>query len=256
MRSSKIRSRWMSGEPAVSAWLSIGNSYSAEIIAASGVDAILVDLQHGMIDVQTMIVMLQAISATPATPLVRTGSLEPALIMKALDAGAYGIICPMIESVDEARQFVGATLYPPEGIRSFGPARGLLYGGPDYFEHANRQILRLAMIETIEGLAAVHDICGVEHLDGIFIGPNDLCLALGRKPVADPADPEVVSAINRCLEAAKSSGKHIGIFCVSGESAAHRIAQGFDFVVPGSDANLLKSAVAAELRATRMTDCG
>src|SRR5215471_11257458 len=127
MRSSRIRERWAAGEPAICAWLSIGSSYGAELAGWSGVDGVLVDLQHGMADVQTMIGMLQAISATPATPFVRVPSCEPPIIMKALDAGAYGIVCPMINSVAEAKVFVAATCYPPKGMRSFGPARGLLY---------------------------------------------------------------------------------------------------------------------------------
>jgi 4-hydroxy-2-oxoheptanedioate aldolase len=231
----------------------MGNSYGAELAGCSGVDGVLVDLQHGMADVQTMIGMLQAISATPATPLVRAPSCDPPLIMKALDAGAYGIICPMINSVAEATAFVAATRYPPKGIRSFGPARGLLYGGADYFECADDTIVRLAMIETQEGLDAVEAICAVDGLDGIFVGPNDLGLALGRGTSSDPTDPDVVAAIDRCRRAAVRLGKHAGIFCPSGAVAARRIADGFDFVVPSSDANLLKSAFSAELRTARAT---
>ena len=174
MRANKVRECWDNGDIAVSAWLSIGNSYSAEMIGWSGADCVLVDLQHGMTDVQTMIGMLQAISATPATPFVRVPDANPALLMKALDAGAYGVICPMIDSAQQAREFVEATRYPPLGNRSFGPSRGLLYGGPDYFTHADNTLVRMAMIETLAGLEAVDEIVAVEGLDGIFIGPNDL----------------------------------------------------------------------------------
>jgi 4-hydroxy-2-oxoheptanedioate aldolase len=207
-----------------------------------------------MTDVQAMIGMLQAISATPATPLVRVPSREPPLIMKALDAGAYGLVCPMINTVAEATAFVMATRYPPKGTRSFGPARGLLYGGADYFECADDTIIRLAMIETEEGLAAVEAICAVDGLDGIFVGPNDLGLALDKGTSVDPTDPEVVGAIELCRRAAGHLGKHAGIFCPSGTVAARRIAEGFDFVVPNSDANLLKSAIAAEVRTARATE--
>jgi 4-hydroxy-2-oxoheptanedioate aldolase len=251
MRTSQIRERWAAGQAAVLAWLSIGSSYGAELAGWSGADAVLVDLQHGMTDIQTMIGMLQAISATPATPLVRVPSCDPPLIMKALDAGAYGIVCPMINSAAEAEAFVAATRYPPRGGRSFGPARGLLYGGADYFEHADATIVRLAMIETAEGLAAVEAICAVEGLDGLFVGPNDLGLALGRGTSGDPTDPKVVAAIARCRDAAARAGKHAGIFCPSGVVAARRASEGFDFVVPGSDANILKSAAAAEVRAAQ-----
>ena len=256
MRPSKVRERWDRGEVAVSAWLSIGNAYSAEIAGWSGADCVLVDLQHGMTDVQGMIAMLQAISATPATPIVRVPSCDPPVIMKALDSGAYGLICPMIRSPEEATSFVAATRYPPLGERSFGPARGLLYGGSNYFEHADKLIVRLAMIECTAGLAAVDAICAVDGLDGIFIGPNDLSLALGEGTSSDPTSPKLADAIHVCLRAAKRHDRHAGIFCPSGEVAARRAGQGFDFVVPNSDANLLKSAVAAEVGFARSTLAG
>lgn len=252
MRNNMIRDRWAKGEAVVSGWLSIGNSYTAELAGWSGYDSVLIDLQHGMTDVQTMIHMLQALSGTPATPIVRVPSLDAALIMKCLDAGAYGIMCPMINSAAEARAFVEATQYPPLGNRSFGPARGLLYGGADYFEHANDTLVRLAMIETSEGLASLDEICAVEGLDGIFVGPNDLGLTMGRGTAGDPTDPVVKDAILRCLASAKAHGKHAGIFCPSSAVAARRAAEGFDFVVPNSEVNLLKSALAAEAKAARV----
>jgi 4-hydroxy-2-oxoheptanedioate aldolase len=256
MRSNNIRDVWARGEPAVSAWLSIGNSYTAEIAGWAGYDSVLVDLQHGMTGIGTMIAMLQAISATPATPIVRVPSCDPALIMKALDAGAFGIICPMIDNACEARTFVSATRYPPLGNRSFGPARGLLYGGSDYPAHANDLIVRLGMIETLDGLMNIDDICSVEGLDGIFIGPNDLGLAMGKGSSGDPTDDTVKAAILRCLASARAHGKHAGIFCPSAAVAARRSGEGFDFVVPNSEVNLLKSVLVAEARAARETNRG
>ncbi|MBZ9801112.1 HpcH/HpaI aldolase family protein [Mesorhizobium sp. ES1-6] len=253
MRSNNIRDVWASGGAAVCAWLSIGNSYTAEIAGWAGYDCVLVDLQHGMTGVETMISMLQAISATPATPIVRVPSCDPALIMKALDAGAFGIICPMIDSARDARTFVAATRYPPLGNRSFGPARGLLYGGASYPTYADASIVRLGMIETLKGLEAVDEICAVEGLDGIFVGPNDVGLAMGKGTLGDPTDEAVRAAILLCLSSARAHGKHAGIFCPSSAVAARRSGEGFDFVVPNSEANLLKSALAAEARAARQT---
>jgi len=251
MRANKVRDRWVARQAAISTWLSIGNSYSAEIVGWTGADCVTVDLQHGMTGIQTMVSMLQAISATPATPFVRVTSVDPPLLMKALDAGAYGVICPMIDTAEQARQLVEATTYPPQGLRSFGPARGLLYGGMDYFTHANATVVRLAMIETLAGLQAVEAICDVDGLDGIFIGPNDLSLALGEGVSGDPTEPATIAAIDRCLRAAKACGKHAGIFCPSGAVAARRSSEGFDFVVTNSDANLLKASMAAEVRDAR-----
>ncbi len=251
MRANNARSCWERGDAVVSGWLSIGNSYSAEIMGHSGVDCVTVDLQHAMTDLQSMIGMLQAISATPATPFVRVPSLDEAVVMKTLDAGAYGVICPMVDSVAQAQALVDATRYPPVGRRSFGPSRGLLYGGADYVANADETVVRLAMIETQAGLAAVEAICAVDGLDGIFIGPNDLCFALGKAPQADPSDQEVVDAIGHCLAAAKAAGKHAGIYCPSGTVAARRARDGFDFVVPGNDAAILRSAATTEVRDAR-----
>ncbi len=256
MRPNEVRQRWLRQEAAVCGWLSMGNAYAAEVVGWCGVDCVTVDLQHGMADVQAMIGMLQAISATPATPFVRVPSLDPPLLMKVLDAGAYGVICPMVDDAEQARALVEATSYPPRGLRSFGPARGLLYGGSDYFAHADEAIVRLAMVETALGLDNVEAICAVDGIDGIFVGPNDLGLALGKGVSGDPTAPEVRAAIARCVTAAKTAGKHVGIFCPSGAVAARCIAEGFDFVVPNSEVNLMKSAVMLEARRAREPSTG
>ncbi len=251
MRPNEVRQRWSRQEAAVCGWLSLGNAYAAEVVGWCGVDCVTADLQHGMADVQAIIGMLQAISATPATPFVRVPSLDAPLLMKVLDAGAYGVICPMIDDAAQARALVEATTYPPRGLRSFGPARGLLYGGSDYFAHADDTIVRLAMVETAPGLDNVEAICAVDGIDGIFVGPNDLGLALGKGVSADPTDPEVRAAIARCVTAAKTAGKHVGIFCPSGTVASRCIAEGFDFVVPNSEINLMKAAMIAEAKRAR-----
>ena len=148
MRHNQIRHLKSNGSPVINAWLSIGSSYVAESVAHQGFDAVTVDCQHGMIGYDVAITMLQAISTTDAVPLVRPSSNSAAEIMRFLDAGAYGVICPMISTTDDAASLVASCRYPPQGCRSFGPARGLLYGGADYLAGANTEILVLAMIET------------------------------------------------------------------------------------------------------------
>ncbi|HEX4296972.1 MAG TPA: aldolase/citrate lyase family protein [Devosia sp.] len=252
MRKNKLRQIWDDGQCAVSSWLAIPSSYSAEGVARQGFDAVTVDLQHGMIDVATAIPMLQAISTTDAVPMLRVPGNEPTIIMKALDAGAYGIICPMISTVDEATRFVAACRYPPQGDRSFGPARGLLYGGADYFAHANAEIVTLAMIETAAGLDNIDAILAVEGLDGIFIGPNDLSLALGEPPSSDPAPgTRAAAAIDHLLARSRAAGRHAGIFCANGTIGSRRRLAGFDFVVPGNEFNLLVGAARRELDLVR-----
>lgn len=251
MRRNEIRRIWAEGGVAVNGWLAIPSAYSAEVMAAQGFDAVTIDFQHGMMGFDAGLAMFQAISATRAMPFARVPTNDTAQINKLLDAGAYGIICPMISTVAEAEAFVRACRYPPVGNRSFGPARGLLYGGADYFDAANAEVVTMAMIETREGLENLEAIVAVEGLDGIYVGPNDLCLALGVAPRAESQEPVVAEAITRIVAACRAAGKALGIFCSDGAAAAARIEQGFTFVTPGNDANLLGKAARTEIAAAR-----
>jgi len=251
MRENPLRRAFAAGRPVISGWLSMPSSYGAEIVAHAGVDAVCVDLQHGMIWFESAVAMLQAISASPATPIARTADADPAMIMKLLDAGAYGIICPMVSTPADARAFVAACRYPPAGERSFGPARGLLYGGADYFAQADAEILTIAMIETRDGLENAAAIAAVEGLDALFVGPNDLALALGHPPRAESEVPEVRQAITSILEAGRAAHRPVGIFCSDGAAARRRLDEGFSFVVPGNDAGQLRGAVATAVAAAR-----
>lgn len=251
MRANTLRQLKAEGRPIVNAWLSIGSGYAAEAIAHQGFDAATVDCQHGMIGFETAIAMLQAISSTEAIPLVRPSALVPSEIMRFLDAGAYGVICPMISTARDAADLVSACRYPPHGSRSFGPARGLLYGGADYLDGANRELLVLGMIETREGLDNLEDILAVPGLDGIYVGPNDLSLALGQRPENESSVPEVADAIELVRRRTVETGKIAGIFCSNGTAAAMRVAQGFDLVTPGNDAALLRGVMRDAVNASR-----
>lgn len=251
MRRNRLRELKAAGQPIVNAWLSIGSSYAAETISHQGFDAVTVDGQHGMLGFDVALAMLQAISTTGAIPLVRPSRNDSAEIMRFLDAGAYGVICPMISTSDDAAALASACRYPPLGSRSYGPARGLLYGGSDYLAGANDEILVLAMIETAEGLANVDAIVATPGIDGIYVGPNDLALALGYPPQAESSEPEVAAAIERVRAAVNAVGKIAGIFCSGGEGAAQRLREGFDLVTPGNDAALLRGAMAAAVAVAR-----
>ena len=132
MRENTLRRAWATGRKTVNGWLSIPNSFAAEVMAHQGWDSLTVDMQHGVVDYQAMVGMLQAISTTATVPMVRVPWLEPGIMMKSLDAGAYGVICPMVNSAEEAEEFVSYCRYPPRGQRSFGPIRAMLYAGADY----------------------------------------------------------------------------------------------------------------------------
>lgn len=239
MRENNLRALWKSGETAINGWLAIPNSFAAETMANQGWDSLTVDLQHGLVDYQTMVTMLQAISTTPTVPLVRVPWLEPGILMKALDAGAYGVICPMVNSREDAEKLVAWTNYAPRGTRSFGPTRALLYGGPDYWLHANETIVRFAMIETSQALDNLDAILSVEGLDAIYIGPADLSLALGCKPSFDEVEPRVQQAIDHILARAQAHGLMAGIHNGSADVALARTKMGFRFVTVGSDARFI-----------------
>jgi 4-hydroxy-2-oxoheptanedioate aldolase len=246
MRENLLKALWQQDAYAVNGWLSLPASFSAEVMAQQGWDSLTIDLQHGLVDYQTAVGMLQAISTTSTVPLVRVPWLDPAIVMKVLDAGAYGVICPMINSAAEAAQFVAACRYPPVGIRSCGPIRANIYAGPDYIVNANRTIITMAMIETRSGLDNLDEILSVEGLDAIYVGPADLALALGCEPRLDPTEEVVVKAIEYIVAQARK--KHIvpGIHTASPANAQKMIRQGFRFVTVGSDVRLL-AAKASEV---------
>jgi 4-hydroxy-2-oxoheptanedioate aldolase len=254
MRDNRLRRIWSQGGAAVNGWLAIANSFSAETMAHQGWDALTIDLQHGVVDYQAMVPMLQAISTTDTVPVVRVPWLEPGVLMKALDAGAYGVICPMVNSREDAQKLVAWTHYAPRGTRSFGPIRALLYGGGDYPQHANDTIVTFAMIETAAALDNLDAIMSVEGLDAIYIGPSDLSLALGCKPAFDDVEPKVAQAIDHILERARAHGVVAGIHNGTPQAALARIAKGFQFVTVSSDARLMAAGaqqVIAAMRAGR-----
>ncbi|MBT3143129.1 2,4-dihydroxyhept-2-ene-1,7-dioic acid aldolase [Phaeobacter gallaeciensis] len=242
MRPNKIREHWAAGRPVVNGWLSIPSGFSAETMAHQGWDTLTVDIQHGLIDYQKAVEMFTAISTTDTVPVTRVPWLEPGILMKVLDAGAYGVICPMINSREDAENLVAWTHYPPEGTRSFGPIRGLLYGGPDYPEHANNTIVVFAMIETLQGLDNLEEILSVPGLDAVYIGPSDLSLALGCRPAFDDVEPPVAEAIEMIAAKAKEYGKFAGCHNGTPEYALKRIEMGFQFVTIASDARLMAAA--------------
>lgn len=239
MRANPLRSIWQSGGAAVNGWLAIANSFSAETMAHQGFDSLTIDLQHGVVDYQAMVTMLQAVSTTPTVPIVRVPWLEPGIVMKSLDAGAYGVICPMISTREEAQKLVAYTHYAPRGVRSFGPIRAFLYGGADYPQHANDTIVAFAMIETAAALDNLDDILSVEGLDAIYIGPSDLSVSLGCKPAMDELEPKVSQAVDHIVARAKAHRVVAAIHNLGPDAALARIAKGFQLVTVSSDARLM-----------------
>jgi len=254
MRVNRIRQQWEHGGVAVNGWLAIPTSFSAEVMSHQGWDSLTLDMQHGVIDYQAAVNMLTAISTGETAPVVRVPWLDPGIIMKMLDAGAYGIICPMINSAEDAEKFVAATRYPPRGNRSFGPIRASLHAGSDYATKADETIVRFAMIETRQALDSLDDIMSVDGLDAVYIGPADLSLALGCAPAFDKEEPEVLEAIDLIAAKAREHGLIAGIHNGSADYARRMIEKGFRFVTIGSDARLMAAGAKDALSRVRDVD--
>ena len=251
MRENTLKTKWARGEATVNGWLSIPSSFSAEVMAHQGFDSLTVDMQHGVVDYQVAVTMLQAISTTPVIPLARVPWNDPGRLMKILDAGVYGVICPMISTRAQAEALVAACRYPPRGYRSWGPVRASIYAGSDYGDHANDDILVIPMIETAEALENLDDILSVPGVDAIYVGPSDLSLALGMKPRLDQTDPPVVEAQRKIAAACKRHGVVAGIHNNTSAYALRMIAEGYQFVTLASDSRFLAAKAAEEAAAVK-----
>ena len=248
MRENPLPAMWQRDATAFTGWLSIPNSWTAEVMARAGYDALVLDLQHGLLDPAGMVGMLQAIEAAQVPALARVAWNEPAALMRPLDAGACGVICPMVGSAQECEAFVSACRYPPRGMRSFGPTRSLLSMGPGYMTQEATQALTFAQIETAEGLANVEAIAGVPGLSGLYVGPWDLSLDLGRPVPGDLGDPVLLQACRAVVEAARRHGLVAGIYTGSAEEGRRMADLGFRLVNIATDTSLLQRSAAEEVR--------
>ncbi len=257
MRANLIKQKLDAGQPVVNGWCSLPCAYAAEIMANQGYDSLTIDIQHGAMDYQTAFSMLQAISTTPTVPLARVPWHDPGLMMKLLDAGAYGLICPMVDSAAMAREFVAACRYPPVGRRSFGPNRATLYSqagsSGSYAAEANAEMLLFAMIETRAGLDNLEEILSVDGLDGIYVGPGDLSLALGARPSMAPTDQTVVEAIASILKSARQHQRFAAIHTDGPATAQQRFEEGFGLCTLQNDVRLLADGASAQVKQARQT---
>ena len=250
MRPNRLRDIWKAGKKASNCWLSLGSTFAAELIAHQGWDSVTIDLQHSPADFKDSLAMLTAISTTDCVPIVRVPENSPGDIGRVLDAGAYGVMCPTIDTPEQAQRFVSAARYHPMGTRSVAPYRAAIYGGGDYVAKANDTVLTLAQIETAKGLANIEAIAKVPGLDMLFVGPSDLGITLGTPGKANPTEKVTLDAIDRILAAAHAAGLYAGIFGSTPEFAKSMFAKGFDLVTVTTDAVLLEAgkALAAQFR--------
>ena len=238
MRDNALRAIWVQQGAALGGWLTVPSSVSAEIMAHAGFDWVCVDMQHGLIDYAQMVQMLQGISSAQTVPLVRVPRNEPGIIGKSLDAGAWGIIVPMVNSKEEAEAAVSACRYAPLGIRSYGPLRANYSAGFDYFDRANRQVACIVMVETRVAVDNVEEIVSVPGVDAVYVGPADLSVTLGLSPAPDHAERSFTDALERVIDACRRHDVVPGI-AGNAETAPKRLEQGFRFVEVASDAGLL-----------------
>jgi 4-hydroxy-2-oxoheptanedioate aldolase len=246
-----LREAWSAGGTAFGLWSVVPGSFGAEILSGTGVDYVCVDQQHGVIGYDAMVPMLQAIDAGGAAPITRVLSGDPYRIMKSLDAGAWGVIVPLVNSAADAERAVAACRYPPRGVRSYGPSRAAGVIGSGDPEVLEREALCLVMVETREALERVDEISATPGLDGIYVGPSDLALSLGLSPTLEVREAEHAEAIERVRDACARNGIAAGIQASSGEWARRHAEAGFDMVTVATDASLLRGAALAELAATR-----
>ena len=251
MKNNRLLEMWKQHKIATNAWLTIPNAWTAEIISNTGFDACTIDLQHGLADYQTALSMLQSINTSNTVPLVRVPWNEPILIMRMLDAGAYGIIVPMIDNQNQVKDFIEACKYPPIGSRSYGPIRASLTLGPDYFDNANNEVLAIAMIETKEGLNNIEEIASVDGLNGFYIGTIDLSISLGLKTLGDLHDTILMSAIQKIVDTAREHKLVVGIHTKSPEETGVLQKLGVNMITPINDSTLLKTSASQMYNQTK-----
>ena len=254
---SKLKTLLASGKAVMNGWLVIPSGFSAEVMAQCGFDAITVDLQHGVQDYHSMVHCFQAMQAHPVTPLARVTWNEPGNLGKVLDSGAMGIICPMINTKQDAESFVAACKYPPLGTRSNGPVRAAMYGpASGYQGTANEETLCIPIIETKTAVDNLDAILDVEGVAGVYVGPSDLSFSLGLPPVLDVELPQVLKIFNDILEKCAKRNLFAGIHCASAAYAARAIGMGFRIVSVMNDARMMATCAKTTVTAIREASNG
>jgi 4-hydroxy-2-oxoheptanedioate aldolase len=246
MYDNKFKSALAEKRPQIGLWLSLANAYTAEICATTGFDWLLLDSEHAPNDVRGVLEQLQAVAAYPAHPIVRPVTGDVALIKQLLDIGAQTLLVPMIDTAEQARHMVSAMRYPPEGIRGVGAAaaRASRWGGrADYLDRANGEVCLLVQAETSLALQNIEEICAVDGVDGVFIGPADLAASLGHR--GKPGHPEVQAAIEDAMRRIIACGKAAGTLVSDTALARRYLDLGCTYVAVGLDARLLATGARA-----------
>lgn len=244
----RLRDRIDAGEPAYGAWISIPSPLVAEALAVAGFDYVCIDCQHGFAGADGLWPLLQAVAHADVTPLVRVPSHDPAFVGRALDAGAAGVIVPLVERADTAAALAAACRYAPDGTRSYGGGRAAVVGGRRPAE-VNADVLCLVMVETAAGLAAADAIAATPGIDGIYVGPSDLALSLGLDPAEMMTDARHLDAVATVQAACARAGVIAAIHTAGPADALARVAAGFTMCTTTTDFGLLRAGARRDLQA-------
>lgn len=250
MRHAALRKQLTSDPPVLGAWCALDDSFSSEVLATLGFDYVCIDQQHGLTPFAAVVAKMQAITAGGSVPIVRVLQNDAGEIGRTLDAGACGVIVPMVNNRQHAEHAVAACRYAPAGTRSFGPIRARVALGVTAPAEI-QETLCIVMVETQEALANVADIASTDGVDGIYIGPSDLSIDLGLDPVTGPSSSEFAAAAARIQGACHDAGIAAGIHCVDGQMARTYVEKGFQMVTVLSDYSTLARAASAELDRAR-----
>ena len=250
----QLSGRLRAGEKVFMSWCGSNDTMPAEVTAREGYDAVLVDMQHGVIDFATAVdaIALVALAGKPALARIPVGDFATA--SRLLDVGAAAIVAPMINSAEDAKKFASFAKFPPVGERSWGPSRAFAIAGEeggDYFAKANGMQLAIAMIETRAALDALDAILDTPGIDGVFVGPSDLSIALTNGAGVDAEHPEVEKALDHIAARCKAKGKVAGVFCMTGKRAHVMSKRGFNLCSVSTDSVMMRLATRSELKAAR-----
>ena len=256
MKANLLKKKIAEGVRAVGGWAAIPDPYACEVYAAQGWDSVTIDMQHGAGNINDAVPLMAAIqSGGDATPLVRVPWNDPGQIMRALDAGAMGIICPMINTKAEAEALVQSSRYPPMGERSFGPYRASQYGA-DYWQKANEEILLFAMVETRQAVSNLEEILSVKGINGVYVGPSDLGFSYGLVPKLDREEPEILKIYEKIVRECGKRGLYPGIHCSGAEGAVRAINMGFKLVTLSNESGLMMTYAKMQVNQTRKDSGG
>ena len=244
-----LRDLWRAGETTLGHWASLPSSMASEALARTGVSYVCCDNQHGLIDYAASVGMIQGIISGGSNPIARAPWNEPGIIGKLLDAGAQGVIVPMVNTAGEAQAAVSACQYPPLGARSWGPA-GAAPRLPDYFVASRDQVATIVMVETAEALGNVDEIVSTPGVDAVYVGPADLSISLGLTPKNNDDSAVFVEALDTIVAACQNAGVVPGIHC-NGALTPRRLEQGFRMITVSSDMVAMGVGLKVELAKAR-----